>query len=155
MNAADLLERLRRRGERIACAESLTGGLVCAALVDVPGASAVLRGGIVCYATDVKADLLGVDRDALARLGPVDRQVCAEMAQGVRRVLGADWGLAATGVAGPEPQGDVPVGTVFVAVAGAASVRVVRLRLTGTRSDIRRDSVQAVLDLAGEVIAAV
>lgn len=109
----------------------------------------------MCYATDVKADLLGVDRDALARLGPVDRQVCAEMAQGVRRVLGADWGLAATGVAGPEPQGDVPVGTVFVAVAGAASVRVVRLRLTGTRSDIRRESVQAVLDLAGEVIAAV
>lgn len=90
--AADLVSVLTGRGQTVACAESLTSGLVCAALTDVPGASAVVRGAVVSYATDVKAAVLGVDADLLARAGAVDAEVARQMAQGVCRVLGSDWG---------------------------------------------------------------
>jgi len=126
--AADVVAVLRRRGETLACAESLTGGLVSAAVTDVPGASAVLRGGVVSYATDVKAGVLGVDRALLAHVGAVDADVARQMAKAVRRVMGSDWGVATTGVAGPDPQDGAAVGTVFVAVAG----------LQGARAPLRR-----------------
>jgi PncC family amidohydrolase len=126
--AADVVERLTVLGEGLAVAESLTGGALCAHLVSVPGASAVLRGGVVAYATDVKADLLGVDRDLLARHGAVHAGVAAAMAQGVARRLAATWGVATTGVAGPAEQDGQPVGTVHVAVNGPVSdVRSLRL----------------------------
>jgi len=113
-----VVAELTRRGETVAVAESLTGGLVVARLVDVPGASAVVRGGIVAYATELKASLLGVDAALLARVGAVDPAVAAEMAEGVRRRLGATWGVATTGVAGPDPQDGHAPGTAYVAVAG-------------------------------------
>lgn len=116
--AADVVRLLRVRGETIAVAESLTGGLVAAALTAVPGASQVFRGSVTAYATDLKHRVLGVDAGLLAARGAVDAQVAGQMAAGVRGVLGADWGVATTGVAGPEPQDGQPVGTVFVAVAG-------------------------------------
>ncbi|WP_396134545.1 CinA family protein [Cellulomonas sp. ATA003] len=103
-DAAALVAALAAHGRSVAVAESLTGGMVTAAVVDVPGASRVLRGGVVAYATDLKAQLLGVDRALLARVGAVDPGVAGEMAQGVRARLGADVGLATTGVAGPDPQ---------------------------------------------------
>ncbi|MFJ6661957.1 CinA family protein [Streptomyces sp. NPDC091377] len=116
--AADVVRLLRVRGETVAVAESLTGGLVAAALTAVPGASQVFRGSVTAYATDLKHRMLGVDAGLLEARGAVDPQVAAEMAAGVRKVLDADWGVATTGVAGPEPQDGQDVGTVFVAVEG-------------------------------------
>ena len=108
VTAADVLAALGQAGLSLAVAESLTGGLLAATLVDVPGASAVFRGGVIAYATDVKATLLGVDPALLAERGPVDPQVAAQMATGVRVRLGADVGVSTTGVAGPDPQDGQP-----------------------------------------------
>lgn len=139
---------LVRAGRTVATAESLTGGLLCATLVDVPGASAVVRGGVVAYATELKASLLGVDVGALDRTGPVDGVVAEQMARGARRVLGADVGLATTGVAGPGPADGFPAGTVFVAIAAdelPGGARHVRLDVPGDRPSVRRETVRAVL----------
>lgn len=145
--AAEVLEALGRRGWTIGTAESLTGGLVVAALVDVPGASAHVRGGVVAYATDLKASALGVDPVLLDRQGPVDPVVAAQMAEGARRILGADVGVATTGVAGPDAQGGNPVGTAFVAVATPSGAVGSALRLAGSRDDIRRATVRGALEL--------
>lgn len=99
--AAGALETLAGRGQSLAVAESLTGGLVAGALTAVPGASRVVRGSVTAYATEVKRELLGVDGALLAARGAVDGEVARQMASGARRVLGADWGLATTGVAAP------------------------------------------------------
>lgn len=152
MSAADLVRVLTARGLTVATAESLTGGLVCAALTDVPGASAVVRGGVVSYATDVKAAVLGVDAALLGRVGAVDARVAAAMAEGVRRVLGAEVGVSTTGVAGPDPADGQPVGTVFVGVSSPAGTRTERHLFSGGRDTVRRESVRAALDLlAAEV----
>ncbi|MFD7921527.1 CinA family protein [Streptomyces sp. NPDC059740] len=153
--AADVVALLTGRGQTLAVAESLTGGLVSGAVTAVPGASRVLRGSVTAYATEVKRELLGVDADLLAARGAVDEDVARAMAGGVRRVLGADWGIATTGVAGPEPQDGQPVGTVFVAVVGPGETgRTRRLALSGDRAGIREGSVAGVLDLLmGEVAA--
>ncbi|MFS0693457.1 CinA family protein [Streptomyces nitrosporeus] len=151
--AARVLDRLRERGETLAVAESLTGGLVAAGLTAVPGASDSFRGSVTAYATDLKRDVLGVDGALLDERGAVDADVAAGMAAGVRRVLGADWGASTTGVAGPAPQDGKPVGTVFVAVAGPdGGQKVAELRLNGDRADIRRESVRSLLELlSGEL----
>ena len=145
--SADLVSRLTGRGETVASAESLTGGLVAAALTDVPGSSAVVRGGVVAYSSEVKAGVLGVDAGLLATVGAVDATVAEQMACGVRDRLGATYGLATTGVAGPDPSEGKAVGTVFVAVAGPRTTRVRSLLLDGDRPAIRRQSVAAVLEL--------
>lgn len=146
--AAALLDALADRGWTVGTAESLTGGLVCATLVDVPGASRVLRGSVVAYATDVKHSVLGVDADLLAAHGAVHPRVAAEMAEGVRRVLGTDVGLATTGVAGPDPQDGRPPGTVHVAVATPAGTAVSSLTLSGGRAEVRAAACAQVLVLA-------
>ncbi|MFJ2903583.1 CinA family protein [Streptomyces sp. NPDC087212] len=153
--ATDVVRLLTVRGWTVAVAESLTGGLVAAEITSVPGASQAFRGGVTPYATDLKHRLLGVDATLLAQRGAVDAQVAGEMAVGVRAALGADWGIATTGVAGPEPQDGQPVGTVFVAVAGpsgtdassAGGGKVASLRLNGDRAEIRKESVRSVLTL--------
>jgi len=151
--AADLVAVLKRRGETLACAESLTGGLVCAAVTDVPGASAVLRGGVVSYATEVKASVLGVDHHLLERVGAVDAGVARQMARSACRVLGSDWGVATTGVAGPDPQDGAAVGTVFVAVAGPGGSKVHEHHFDGERREIRAAAVRAALDLLRDALA--
>jgi nicotinamide-nucleotide amidase len=138
---------LRELDLSVGTAESLTGGLVCGALTDVPGASTVVRGGVVAYASEVKADVLGVDRDLLAREGAVCEPVAAQLADGIRRVLGCAVGVSTTGVAGPDPADGQPVGTVFVGVSGPWGILVERLALTGDRAEIRAASVLAVLTL--------
>jgi nicotinamide-nucleotide amidase len=136
-----------------ATAESLTGGALGAALTDIPGASAVYRGGVVAYATDVKERLLGVPEEALAAHGAVDARTAVLMAQGVRARLSADYGVATTGVAGPDAQEDKPAGTVFVAAAGPKHSSVVnRLYLAGDRDTVRRLSVVHALDLTRRVV---
>ena len=150
MTAADVIRSFAARGLTVAVAESLTGGLVVADLVSVPGASAVVRGGVVAYATELKHALLGVDAALLAAGGPVQGAVAEQMASGVRARLGADLGLATTGVAGPDPQDGHPPGEVWIAVASAVDVRSVRLELGGDRDAVRRETVVAVLGLALE-----
>ena len=134
---------LRELDLSVGTAESLTGGLVCGALTGVPGASTVVRGGVVAYVSEVKADVLGVDRDLLAREGAVCEPVAAQLADGIRRVLGCAVGVSTTGVAGPDPADGQPVGTVFVGVSGPWGILVERLALTGDRAEIRAASVLA------------
>jgi nicotinamide-nucleotide amidase len=151
--AAELIETLAGRGQTLAVAESLTGGLLAATIVDVPGASRVFRGGLVVYATDLKATLAGVPVDLLAERGPVDPDVAVALAEGARSACRAEWGLATTGVAGPDPQGGVAVGTVYVAVAGPRDLsRTRRLQLDGGRAAIRAAAVAAVLELLTDVL---
>jgi nicotinamide-nucleotide amidase len=147
--SAAVVAALVDQGITVATAESLTGGLLCATLVDVPGASAVVRGGVVAYATELKATLLGVDDGALARTGPVDGLVAEQMARGARARTGADLGVSTTGVAGPGPADGFEAGTVFVGVAAdwiPGGTRHERLALTGDRAAIRRASVDAALN---------
>lgn len=161
--AAEVVAVLRERSLTVATAESLTGGLVGAALTDVPGASAVYRGGLIVYATALKAALAGVSDHTLATDGPVAATTATELARGAARVCGADWGLATTGVAGPEPQDGHPVGQVFVAVAGPGPrvggedrpVRVRELDLGGDRAAIRAQTVQAVFALLLDAVRGV
>ena len=154
VQAADLVARLTAAGQTVAVAESLTGGLVAAALTDVAGASVVVRGGVLAYATDLKAQMLGVDEALLARVGAVDADVAEQMASGVRSLMGATYGLATTGVAGPDPVDGKPVGTVYVAVVGPESSRVESLFLSGDRAGIRAQSVLAVLALLADQLGA-
>nr|WP_216610060.1 CinA family protein [Cellulosimicrobium protaetiae] len=147
-DVAGLLADLESRGWTLATAESLTGGLLSATIVDVPGASRVLRGAVVAYATDVKRSALGVDGDLLAAHGAVHPDVARQMAQRVRAVLGADVGIATTGVAGPDPQDGQPPGTVYVAVSVPGGTRVRRLNLGGARAAVRAGTVAASIDLA-------
>jgi nicotinamide-nucleotide amidase len=132
--AADIIARLAAGGHSVATAESLTGGLLAAALTDIPGASAAFRGGIVAYATELKAVLLGVDPAALDRQGAVSAEV-------------ATYGVSTTGVAGPDPAEGKPAGTVFIAASAGRQPRVQRLALAGSRDDIRRETVAAALAL--------
>jgi len=142
LGSAEVIETLIERRLTIAVAESLTGGLLVAELIKTPGASAVVRGGIVAYDTRLKHSLLGVDAGLLALHGPVHPDVARQMAAGVRAALTvddlpADIGISTTGVAGPDPQGGVAVGTVFVAIALGVDIHVIKLSLDGDREAIR------------------
>lgn len=150
-DVAALLARLAARGETVAVAESLTGGLVCASLTEVPGASAVVRGGVVAYAVDVKTSLLDVPADLLDRYGPVHSSTALAMARGVRSRLTATWGVATTGVAGPESHGGRPVGQVHVAVVGPGQWATQRsLVIEGPRERVRGAAVAAALALLAD-----
>ena len=151
--APEVVARLVERGLTIAVAESLTGGQLVASLVDVPGASATVVGGVVAYNTAIKHSVLGVSGDLLAAHGAVDPEVARQMATGVCRALGAEVGVATTGVAGPDPQDGHPVGTVFVAVAADGQVVVRELSLVGDRATIRARTVDAALDLLRSLVA--
>jgi nicotinamide-nucleotide amidase len=151
----DLVARLARRGWTVATAESLTAGLLTAVLTEVPGASAVLRGGIVCYATDLKSSLVDVDPDLLARVGAVDQEVAVQLARGARRRCGADIGLGLTGVAGPDPQDGHRPGTVFVARSGCGPDVCVAVPTDGSATDrwqVRATAVRTALALLGDLI---
>jgi PncC family amidohydrolase len=154
--APDLVRLLGEQGLRLATAESLTGGLLAGAVTEVPGASRVFVGGVVAYATALKHQLLGVDADLLHRVGAVDPDVAAQMAEGVRRRLGADVGLATTGVAGPDPQDGHPPGTVYVGVATPVHVRSVDVSLpaaaVGSRAHVRAHTVRAALRAAVQAL---
>jgi nicotinamide-nucleotide amidase len=145
--ARQVVTTLAGRGQTVAVAESLTGGLVAAALTDIPGASLAFRGGVVSYATDLKARLLGVDTAVLAAHGAVYAQVAAAMAVGVRERLDATVGVATTGVAGPDPQDGVAPGTVHIAVSLADDTIVRTIGLAGNRDEVRRLTVERVLGL--------
>jgi nicotinamide-nucleotide amidase len=142
-----VIASLKERGETVAVAESLTAGLVCATLTSVPGASAVVRGGFVVYATDLKWGLAGVDPELLAARGAVDPDVAVQLATGARDRCGATWGLGLTGVAGPDPQDGVMPGTVHIGITGPASVNVSTITIAGDRHEVRAAAVRAAVDL--------
>jgi PncC family amidohydrolase len=151
--SAVLGRRLAELGLTVATAESCTGGLLGAALTAVPGASRYLRGGIIAYADAVKVDLLGVDPEVLARLGAVSAEVAAAMARGAAAVLGADLGLAITGVAGPGAEGSSkPVGLIHVAGCLEERVEAAELRESGDREGNRAAAVRAALDLGVRLV---
>lgn len=147
--AEQVVAELLRRGETIACAESLTAGLASAALGGVPGVSAALRGGIVVYATDVKNLLGDVPNEVLENEGAVSGKSAELLAANVREKLDTTWGLSLTGVAGPDPQEGVLPGTVYVGVCGPGVTRSAKLALTGGRWNVR---IQAVARAFGEVL---
>lgn len=150
--AERLVAALVQRGETVATVESLTGGLVAGAITDVAGCSAVFRGGLVTYATDLKNSLARVPV-AVTDGGVVTEATAFGMADGARAVCGADWALATTGVAGPGPQDGIAAGTVWVAVVGPAGQRRSRLlHGDGDRDAVRATSVSAVLALALEAM---
>ncbi len=152
--ASDVVRLLADAGSTLAVAESLTGGALVAAVVDVPGASAVLRGGVVAYATDLKAELLDVPRELLAARGAVHPDVATAMARGVRERLGATWGVATTGVAGPDPQDGRPPGEYHVAVVGPdrALVRSFGPEGAPVRAQVRAAARDAALVLLVEAL---
>jgi nicotinamide-nucleotide amidase len=150
--AAKIVGVLTERQQTVAVAESLTGGLLGAAITDIAGASVVFRGGIIAYATELKAALLGVPAGLLAARGPVHPEVAAAMAAGARDRLGATFGVATTGVAGPDPADGKLPGTVHIAVS-AGPVPVTRaLTLGGGRDEVRRDTVEEALRLFWSVL---
>ena len=150
--AAQIVGLLTRRRQTVAVAESLTGGLLGAAITTVPGASTIFRGGVIAYATDVKAALLGVSAALLAERGAVDPDVAGAMAAGVRERLGAAIGAATTGVAGPDAADGKPPGTVHIAVSTVGGTVVQTLALSGGRDEIRRDTVERSLRLMWSVL---
>jgi len=151
-DAVALIASLRSRGLTIATAESLTGGGLVATLVDVPGASDVVRGGVVAYATDVKQSVLGVDGALLVAHGAVHPEVARQMADGARRVLVADVGVATTGIAGPDSPDDQPVGRVHIGVAFRSGIRSFTLSLEGDRQQIRAETVRNSISLVAEML---
>jgi len=152
--AAGLIAALAARGLTVAVAESLTGGQLTAELTRPAGASAVVNGGVVVYATELKHSVVGVDDTLLSEHGPVHPDVARQLAERVRAVLAvdgkaADIGISTTGVAGPDQQGGRPVGTVFVGVAIGQDTWVESLQLTGDRAGIRADTVSAAVAALG------
>lgn len=149
-----VLERCRARGLTLATAESCTGGMIAARLTDVPGSSAVVRGGVVAYANNVKAAMLGVSEDLLAAHGAVSAEVAEAMAHGVRARLQADLGIAVTGVAGPGGgTPDKPVGLVFLHASGPDGDLAQRFELPGERDWIRSRAAVAALHLVRRLLA--
>lgn len=156
VDAADaraLVAALAERGLTLATSESLTGGLVAAAVTSVPGASTVYLGGAVAYATAMKAVLGGVDPMTLARHGAVSSQTALALAVGIRERAGSDWAVATTGVAGPDPQEGHPPGEVWIAVAGPDGSSAVRRSFTGDRGAIRAQTVADALALVFAAVA--
>ncbi|GMA31763.1 CinA family protein [Litorihabitans aurantiacus] len=151
--AVDLVAAMRAGGLCLAVAESLTGGSLCSAVVAVPGASTVLRGGVTAYDTRVKTTVLGVEPALVAEHGVVSVPVAVAMARGAATLLGADVGVATTGVAGPGPSDGVPAGTVALAVVARRRVRVRRVLLAGSRALVRDAAVDLALALALTAVA--
>jgi nicotinamide-nucleotide amidase len=147
--AERVIAKARQSGRTIATGESLTAGWVASALSSVPGASAVLRGGVIAYQLDLKRDVLGVSDEALSK-GLVSQEVAIEMAQGAFRRMGADLGVGTTGVAGPDPHDGAAVGSVWIAIAGGEKERSAQFQFTGGRQAIRGSTVREALKLLDE-----
>jgi nicotinamide-nucleotide amidase len=153
-DARGLVADLTIRQQSIATAESLTAGLLAATLAGVPGASEVLRGGLITYTEQTKVLLAGVAPQILEEVGPVAAPTARALAVGARQRCDATWGVGLTGVAGPEPHGGHAVGTVFMGLAGPADTEVVELQLSGSRWDIRLAAVRESISRLRELIGA-
>lgn len=150
--ATQVGETLRRQAKTLAVAESCTGGLLGAALTDVPGSSAYFLGGVISYADRVKVEQLKVPAQTLATYGAVSQETASAMAAGVRTLLGADIGVSITGVAGPRAEGQKPVGLTYIGIATGEAVRAYHYQWSGDRWENRRDSVIAALTLLAQTL---
>ncbi len=151
--AANLIDKLRRRGLTVATAESCTGGMLAAALTDVPGSSDVFGWGLVTYSNEAKAQMLGVSRDTLAEFGAVSSQTAAEMACGLLRISGADIALTTTGVAGPGGgSAEKPVGLVYIACGNENDLQAKRCNFSGGSDAVRRQTVAEALSRLERVL---
>ncbi len=142
----EVLEKLK--GKTLVTAESLTGGGIGAALTAIPGSSEVYKGGIICYTNWVKQIVLGVPAEILKTHGAVSRQTAVQMVSGVRKLLQADVAVSVTGLAGPG--GDEfgnPVGTVFIGYEDCRLSKVIARHFTGSREEIRTQTIEAALRL--------
>jgi nicotinamide-nucleotide amidase len=154
-SAARVHRELLARGLTVGTAESLTGGALGDLLSSTPGASATYRGGVVTYATELKQSLLGVGDDLVAAYGVVSAECAQAMAEGARALLGSDWAVSTTGVAGPDLQEGKPAGTVYVGLAGPTGTTSVALQLEGDRRAIRVSTCErAVAALHDAVVGA-
>ena len=140
--------RLAATNQTVSVAESCTGGLLGAALTELPGSSFYFLGGIQAYANEVKEGLLGVSHETLVSFGAVSEEVASEMANGIQRLTGSDWAISTTGVAGPDGGTDEkPVGTVWISVVGCDGLFSRKLELDGDRTNVRQDSVRESLSM--------
>lgn len=150
--AREAIALLKEAGLTLGTCESLTGGMICSTLVDVSGASSVVRGGFITYQTDTKTLLAGVDAALIEARGVVSAEVAEAMAEGSRQRLGVDIAVSATGMASPGEFGDPPAGTVFVGVSSAKGTRVLPLKLSGSRAEVRQQTVeQAIRAIIAEI----
>ena len=144
---------LHESGQTIACAESCTGGLLTSRLTDVAGSSAYVMGAVVSYTNEVKTALVGVRQATLTAFGAVSEQTAREMAEGVRRRIPADIGVAITGIAGPGgATAEKPVGLVYIAVAAEHMTHCVRHVFDGSRTEVKRQSTEAALAMARDLL---
>ncbi|MCI8525870.1 MAG: nicotinamide-nucleotide amidohydrolase family protein [Oscillospiraceae bacterium] len=149
----EVVGALIAQGKTVAAAESCTGGLLSKLLTDVPGSSGAFLGGVVSYTCPVKERLLGVDHETLARLGAVSKPVARQMAEGVRRLMGSDFGVSITGLAGPDSDGSgKPVGLVYAALAGAGWTVCEELRLPGDRAAVREAACLRALEMLRDAL---
>ncbi|MBQ4552541.1 MAG: CinA family protein [Clostridia bacterium] len=151
MDAQEIVRSLTLRGQTLCVAESLTGGKMSDSIVSVPGASKVFLGGVVSYAESVKQKVLGVQAETLQQFTAVSGQTACEMAAGVRRLMGADYALSATGYAGPDGE---DVGLVYIGFADANMCESVECRFAGDRAEIRRQSVEKALEILSKHLRA-
>lgn len=146
MIAREIIDALRMNGQSLSVAESLTGGLLASALIDIPGASDVFLGGVVAYTAQAKQEVLKVGDEALGH-GVVSQEVAVAMAQGARELFGSDYALATTGIAGPDPQDGQEPGTVWLGCASKIQSGATLVKLAGDRNQIRAAAVKAALEM--------
>lgn len=149
--AASVVAELRRRGESVAVAESLTGGGLGAAITSVPGSSDVFPGGIIAYDLAVKEGLLKVPRALIEECGVVSEEVAVAMADGLFELFGTTWAISATGVAGPGPSNGVTAGTVWIAIRGPVN-QSTQLEIQGEREVVRNASVSSALTAFARIL---
>ena len=152
--AAEIVETLTGRKETLSIAESLTGGALSSEIVDVPGASHILKGSIVAYSNEIKVRELSVPEKLIAEDGAVSEDVALAMAEGVKARLGTTWAISATGVAGPGAHHGIPAGTVWLAIIGPETRETVKLALEGDRSSVRRGAVESALGVLARILRA-
>ena len=151
--AEEVIARLKAQGLTLATAESCTGGLIGAMLTDVPGASAVYKGGVISYVNEIKHRLLGVEQETLDVCTAVSRETAHEMARGARERCRSDCAVSVTGLAGPEGDGTGrPVGLVYIAIDAPGFSFCRELHLSGSRAEIRRQAAEAVLQMILELM---
>jgi nicotinamide-nucleotide amidase len=138
---------LESRGYTLSCAESCTGGLISARVVNIPGSSRYFAGGLVVYSNELKMKLLGVSEKTLERFGAVSEETCSEMLRGLRRKIGTDCGIAVTGIAGPGGSGKKPEGLTYIGVYVRERETIEERILEGSRNEKRFLSSQIALNM--------
>mgnify|MGYP003346881464 FL=1 len=147
-----IVETLTKRGEKIAIAESLTGGMLSAALTDVPGTSHIFLGSVIAYSVEIKIRDLAVKQATIDRCGVVSEEVAFEMAEGIRSKFGSTWAISTTGVAGPGPSHSIPAGTVWIAIIGPSHREALALALEGDRAAVRLGAVESALATLARIL---